>query len=263
MYQDGLSRLLSFAQSFVVQNLFPTDPGNCRCGGLGNSCPCLLGLEPTLWSLCPGAVCSDLTMFGHGGLSQMGTKGRFPRDGLGAQASCCSSGSLFWGGGWGPGQKSLPAEDSGHQKLVWTQKSMCHLIETNIREQQELEGKKVPQYPCLWVNVSAVGRWAVLYHTEDTRDQNQQCSYIPGSLENYQEARADVEKVRATFHKKQIFYCFSTSRENETSVLYQRLYGPRTLLFSLVWPTFLLTGGLLIIAMVKINQCLSILAAQK
>ncbi|XP_004392074.1 PREDICTED: calcium-activated potassium channel subunit beta-1 [Odobenus rosmarus divergens] len=150
-----------------------------------------------------------------------------------------------------------------YQKSVWTQKSMCHLIETNIREQQELEGKKVPQYPCLWVNVSAVGRWAVLYHTEDTRDQNQQCSYIPGSLENYQEARADVEKVRATLHKKQIFYCFSTSRENETSVLYQRLYGPRTLLFFLVWPTFLLTGGLLIIAMVKINQCLSILAAQK
>lgn len=57
---------------------------------------------------------------------------------------------------------------------MWTQKSTCHLIETNIKEQEELEGKKVPQYPCLWVNVSAVGRWAVLYHTEDTRDQNQQ-----------------------------------------------------------------------------------------
>ncbi|XP_004737672.1 calcium-activated potassium channel subunit beta-1 [Mustela putorius furo] len=150
-----------------------------------------------------------------------------------------------------------------YQKSVWTQKSTCHLIETSIREQEELEGKKVPQYPCLWVNVSAVGRWAVLYHTEDTRDQNQQCSYIPGSLENYQAARADVEKVRATFHEKQIFYCFSATRENETTVLYQRLYGPRTLLFSLFWPTFLLTGGLLIIAMVKINQSLSILAAQK
>lgn len=57
---------------------------------------------------------------------------------------------------------------------VWTQESTCHLIETNIRDQEELEGKKVPQYPCLWVNVSAVGRWAMLYHTEDTRDQNQQ-----------------------------------------------------------------------------------------
>lgn len=90
-----------------------------------------------------------------------------------------------------------------------------------------------------------------------------QCSYIPGSLENYQAARADVEKVRAKFHEIQTFYCFSATRENETTVLYQRLYGPRTLLFSLFWPTFLLTGGLLIIAMVKINQSLSILAAQK
>ena len=57
---------------------------------------------------------------------------------------------------------------------MWTQESTCHLIETNIRDQEELEGKRVPQYPCLWVNVSSVGRWAVLYHTEDTRDQNHQ-----------------------------------------------------------------------------------------
>ena len=61
---------------------------------------------------------------------------------------------------------------------VWTQESTCHLIETNIRDQEELEGKRVPQYPCLWVNVSSVGRWAVLYHTEDTRDQNHQV--LPG-----------------------------------------------------------------------------------
>lgn len=53
----------------------------------------------------PGAVCSHLTMFGHGGLSQMETKGRFPGDrgGLGAQASCWSSGGLFWAGAWGTG----------------------------------------------------------------------------------------------------------------------------------------------------------------
>ncbi|KAK1343547.1 hypothetical protein QTO34_016327 [Cnephaeus nilssonii] len=170
---------------------------------------------------------------------------------------------------------------------VWTQESTCHLIETSIRDQEELEGKKVAQYPCLWVNVSAVGHWAVLYHTEDTWDQNQQqwkqsqdpswapssrratvitddtCSYIPGSLDNYQLARADVEKVRDNFHEHRVFYCFSTTRENETRVLYRRLYGPQTLLFSLFWPTFLLTGGLLIIVMVKINQSLSILAAQK
>ncbi|KAM4868986.1 calcium-activated potassium channel subunit beta-1 [Urocitellus parryii] len=150
-----------------------------------------------------------------------------------------------------------------YQRSVWTQESTCHLIETDIRHQEELEGRKVSPYPCLWVNVSAVGKWAVLYHTEDTRSQNQQCSYIPDSLDNYQMARADVEKVRANFHKHQVFYCFSTTQENETSVLYQRLYGPQTLLFSLFWPTFLLTGGLLVIAMVKLNRSLSILAAQR
>ncbi|XP_037354708.1 calcium-activated potassium channel subunit beta-1 [Talpa occidentalis] len=150
-----------------------------------------------------------------------------------------------------------------YQKSIWTQKVTCQLIETNIRDQEKLEGKRVPQYPCLWVNVSAMGQWAVLYHTEDTWDQNQQCSYIPGSLDNYQAARADVEKVRAKFQEHQVFYCFSTMQENDTRVLYKRLYEPQALLSSLFWPTFLLTCGLIIIAMVKINQSLSILAAQK
>ncbi|XP_046277351.1 calcium-activated potassium channel subunit beta-1 isoform X2 [Marmota monax] len=84
-----------------------------------------------------------------------------------------------------------------YQRSVWTQESTCHLIETDIRHQEELEGRKVSPYPCLWVNVSAVGKWAVLYHTEDTRSQNQQCSYIPDSLDNYQMARADVEKLQS------------------------------------------------------------------
>lgn len=57
---------------------------------------------------------------------------------------------------------------------VWTQESTCHLIEANVKDHDELEGKKVPRYPCLWVNVSVVGQWAMLYHTEDTQDQNQQ-----------------------------------------------------------------------------------------
>lgn len=148
-----------------------------------------------------------------------------------------------------------------YQKSVWIQEVKCQLIETNIRDQEELGGKKVPQYPCLWVNVSTMGQWTVLYYTEDTRDQNQQCSYIPSSLDSYQEALAEVEKVRAKFQERQVFSCFLTTQENDTSILYQ--HGSQDLLFSLLWPTLLLTCGLIIIAMVKINQSLSILAAQK
>ena len=57
---------------------------------------------------------------------------------------------------------------------VWTQEATCHLLEANVKDHEELGGKKVPRYPCLWVNVSVVGQWAMLYHTEDTKDQNQQ-----------------------------------------------------------------------------------------
>lgn len=90
-----------------------------------------------------------------------------------------------------------------------------------------------------------------------------QCSYIPDGLHDYPTARADVERVRANFHEHRVFRCFSTTRGNETSALYRRLHGPQALLVSLFWPTFLLTGGLLVIAMVKLNRSLSILAAQR
>ncbi|XP_027697646.1 calcium-activated potassium channel subunit beta-1 [Vombatus ursinus] len=150
-----------------------------------------------------------------------------------------------------------------YQKSVWTKVSNCHLIEIDIREHEKLEGKKVPQYPCLWVNVSAIGKSAILYHTEETKEKNHQCSYIPENLEDYQEARRDVETIRVRFKERQNFPCYSDPDETEKSVLYRRLYTPQMLLKWLFWPTFMLTGGIFIIMMVKLNQSLSMLAAQR
>ncbi|XP_038596338.1 calcium-activated potassium channel subunit beta-1 [Tachyglossus aculeatus] len=149
-----------------------------------------------------------------------------------------------------------------YQKSVWSQVSKCHLIEADIKDQEELAGRSVPQYPCLWVNVTALGKWAMLYHTEETKEKNHQCSYIPTHLENYRKARLDVEKIKANFKEHQAFLCYHDPEENERSVLYMRLYGPQVLFSSLFWPTFMLIGGVLIIIMVKINQSLSVLVAQ-
>ncbi|XP_072487051.1 calcium-activated potassium channel subunit beta-1 isoform X3 [Notamacropus eugenii] len=66
-----------------------------------------------------------------------------------------------------------------HQKSVWSKASICHLIETDIRDHEKLDGKKVPQYPCLWVNVSAIGKSAILYHTEETKEKNCQLPALP------------------------------------------------------------------------------------
>uniref|UniRef100_A0A4X2JS95 Calcium-activated potassium channel subunit beta n=1 Tax=Vombatus ursinus TaxID=29139 RepID=A0A4X2JS95_VOMUR len=193
------------------------------------------------------------------------------------KASCWNSG-CFLGAGVGVGQWKtswlppafgkevvLKGEDKfrSQYRLVWTKVSNCHLIEIDIREHEKLEGKKVPQYPCLWVNVSAIGKSAILYHTEETKEKNHQCSYIPENLEDYQEARRDVETIRVRFKERQNFPCYSDPDETEKSVLYRRLYTPQMLLKWLFWPTFMLTGGIFIIMMVKLNQSLSMLAAQR
>lgn len=97
------------------------ETGICRCrAGAAASC---LSLSPwmgyLLSSLCPGSVHSDLTMFGHGGLPQMGTKGRFPGDraGLGAQAASWSSGGPLAGGGGGRAESQRLRETPGHRGL--------------------------------------------------------------------------------------------------------------------------------------------------
>ncbi|XP_074068537.1 calcium-activated potassium channel subunit beta-1 isoform X1 [Macrotis lagotis] len=150
-----------------------------------------------------------------------------------------------------------------HHKSVWSKISKCQLIEADIRDHERLDGKKVPQYPCLWVNVSAIGKSVILYHTEETIEKNNQCSYIPESLEDYQEARKKVETIRIRFKERQTFPCYSDPEESEKSVLLWRVYTPQSLFKWLFWPTFMLTGGIFIIMMVKINQSLSMLAAQR
>ncbi|XP_004611534.2 calcium-activated potassium channel subunit beta-1 [Sorex araneus] len=150
-----------------------------------------------------------------------------------------------------------------HLHSVWTQKSTCHLIETHVHDEEELEGRTVPRYPCLWVNVSVAGEWAVLYHTEDTRGQNRQCSYIPEGRDSYRAAREKVEEAQRRFREHRAFPCFVEPGGTAREVLFRRRYGPRALLEALLWPSCLLTGGLLVIAMVKLNQYLSALAAQK
>ena len=105
IHQDGLSSF-QFSSLLLFETCFPGDPGKCS-----PSSSVLLGGVPALEFGPQGSSDSDLTMFGHGGLSQMGTKGCFPgdRDGLGAQASCWSPGGLFWGEGWGVGRRKMSA----------------------------------------------------------------------------------------------------------------------------------------------------------
>nr|XP_033783018.1 calcium-activated potassium channel subunit beta-1 [Geotrypetes seraphini]XP_033783019.1 calcium-activated potassium channel subunit beta-1 [Geotrypetes seraphini]XP_033783020.1 calcium-activated potassium channel subunit beta-1 [Geotrypetes seraphini]XP_033783021.1 calcium-activated potassium channel subunit beta-1 [Geotrypetes seraphini] len=157
-----------------------------------------------------------------------------------------------------------------HMKSVWTQKETCRLIQASITGVVECfhspaaSSCKASQYPCLQVtvNVNHSTEILMLYHMEDTLDINPKCSYVPNCLENSTETKIEVEKIEGNFKRAQTFPChYDPKGEQKTVILYRR-YEPSCIMFYLFWPTFMLTGGVSILILLKINQGFSRLAAQ-
>lgn len=90
-----------------------------------------------------------------------------------------------------------------------------------------------------------------------------QCSYVPGNSENSKEVKARIEKIANNFKKYQTFPCYYDPGGMQTNVILSRLYPPKGLLFTFLWPTLLFTGGCLIIVLVKISQYVSVLSARQ
>ncbi|XP_028573354.1 calcium-activated potassium channel subunit beta-1 isoform X1 [Podarcis muralis] len=156
-----------------------------------------------------------------------------------------------------------------YNKSVWTNKGICELKNASIKEQQQClfndgsSDENKFQYPCLdiMVNLTPVGQVVKLYHQEETVFRNPKCSYIPPTLKNYTAVQENVEKVRQNFTEAQVFYCYYDPSGQEATVLLYRQYLPEFLLFTFVWPSLMLIGGVLIIVLVKISQYFSILLA--
>lgn len=90
-----------------------------------------------------------------------------------------------------------------------------------------------------------------------------QCSYVPGNSENAKEVKAKIEEIANNFKKYQTFPCYYDPGGMQTNVILSRLYPPRGLLFTFLWPTLMFTGGCLIIVLVKISQYVSVLSARQ
>ncbi|POI24339.1 hypothetical protein CIB84_011911 [Bambusicola thoracicus] len=93
--------------------------------------------------------------------------------------------------------------------------------------------------------------------------RHSQCSYVPGNSENSKEVKAKIEEIANNFKKYQTFPCYYDPGGMQTNVILSRLYPPRGLLFTFLWPTLMFTGGCLIIVLVKISQYVSVLSARQ
>lgn len=86
-----------------------------------------------------------------------------------------------------------------------------------------------------------------------------QCFYVPKCRKDHSAMQALVLNISERLKVQQQVHCYSDPAEQQDSAILTRLYGRAAILSSLLWPTCTLVIGVLIVAMVKLTQYLSIL----
>ncbi|XP_078506839.1 calcium-activated potassium channel subunit beta-1 [Lissotriton helveticus] len=156
-------------------------------------------------------------------------------------------------------------------KGVWSEELECTLLQATIKGNESWSSDcsqdccSTLQYPCLqvFVNLSSSGQRKFLFHTEDTPETNPKCSYIPECSQNYTEVQDKVDEIANNFRRYQRFPCYYNRELTPETVILTKLYSWTALLWSLIWPTFMLTCGVSIIMMVKISRHFFVLSVQK
>ncbi|XP_058256170.1 calcium-activated potassium channel subunit beta-2 isoform X6 [Hemibagrus wyckioides] len=186
------------------------------------------------------------------------------RDGLSQQSLSStleSAGRMFlWAGSKGP-------QGSGNERSVWTEESSCTVLnatiigEINCSYSCGAECRKSSRYPCLqvYVSLNSSGRILKLSHNEETQEDNPECFFVPKCRKDHSTMHALVLNISERLKVQQQVRCYTDPAEQQDSAILTRLYGRAAILSSLLWPTCTLVIGVLIVAMVKLTQYLSIL----
>ncbi|KAJ8418859.1 hypothetical protein AAFF_G00003580 [Aldrovandia affinis] len=154
--------------------------------------------------------------------------------------------------------------------LVWTEESNCTVLNSTITSEINCTYScgsdcwKSARYPCLqvYVSLNTSGKVVRLSHNEETHVMNPECFYVPKCRKDSAAMHTMVMNISERLKMHQRVPCYHEPGERQDSALLMRLYGRSAVFHSLFWPTCMLIGGTLIIAMVKLTQYLSILCEQ-
>ncbi|XP_047660450.1 calcium-activated potassium channel subunit beta-2 isoform X1 [Tachysurus fulvidraco] len=150
---------------------------------------------------------------------------------------------------------------------VWTEESSCTVLnatiigEINCSYSCGAECRKSSRYPCLqvYVSLNSSSRILRLSHNEETQETNSECFFVPKCRKDHSTMHALVLNISERLKAQQQVRCYTDPTEQQDSAILTRLYGSAAILSSLLWPTCTLVIGVLIVAMVKLTQYLSIL----
>lgn len=84
-----------------------------------------------------------------------------------------------------------------------------------------------------------------------------QCFYVPRCQKDSVAMHAMIMNISERLKVNQQVSCYYDPSEQQETVLLTRLYDHSVVFHSLLWPSGMLTGGTLIIVMVKLTQYLS------
>ncbi|XP_075065903.1 calcium-activated potassium channel subunit beta-1 [Mixophyes fleayi] len=155
-------------------------------------------------------------------------------------------------------------------KSVWTEESKCTLVQATFKERANCihntntKSEIILKYPCLevLVNLNFSEDVFMLYHTEESSEWNNKCSYIPECKENYTEVALHVQEIQGKFNKSSSFTCYFDPKGRQKSIVLMRKFGPQKLISYFFWPTSMFTVGLCVVIIVKISQYFAMISVQ-
>uniref|UniRef100_A0A8C6SBK1 Potassium large conductance calcium-activated channel, subfamily M, beta member 2 n=1 Tax=Neogobius melanostomus TaxID=47308 RepID=A0A8C6SBK1_9GOBI len=139
---------------------------------------------------------------------------------------------------------------------VWTEEGVCLVLNSTVTTNMNCSYScgsdcwRVSKYPCLqvYVSINSTGRVSRLSHNEETQDASSEGLFAMHSM---------IINISERLKVNQQVPCFYDPLEQQDAVLLTRLYDHSVVFHSLLWPSCMLTGGAMIILMVKLTQYLS------
>ncbi|KAM9311582.1 calcium-activated potassium channel subunit beta-1 [Gastrophryne carolinensis] len=155
-------------------------------------------------------------------------------------------------------------------KSVWTAESMCTLVQATLKESSNCihnsntKPESIVKYPCLkvLVNLNFSEDIFMLYHTEESPDWNNKCSYIPECKDNFTEVAMHVQEIQGKFNKTSAFTCYFDPKGKQRSTILIRKFGPQKMISYFFWPTSMFTVGICMVVIVKMNQYFAMVTVQ-
>ncbi|CAN2391090.1 KCNMB2, partial [Pristimantis euphronides] len=155
-------------------------------------------------------------------------------------------------------------------KSVWTEETNCTLVQATFKEKancihkSNTKPESILKYPCLevLVNLNFSEDVFMLYHTEESSEWNNKCTYIPDCKENYTEVVMHVQEIQGNFNKTNSFPCYFDPKWRQKSIILIRKFGPYKMISYFFWPTSMFTVGLFVVIIVKISHCFAMVSVQ-